>query len=111
MSCFGYDESTWRQHPSRCTYSEDELGGVAGMASFVGLRWSGWGKGTATARGHQHANHRRKDDSLPRYRTTVQVSGRNACGNISYYSRIRFKTSWPKTTARYSEWLPLTKRC
>ncbi len=105
MSC----GSKYRQHPSSCTVSSD--GTSAGTARFSGLRWTGWAKNTATARGRQSANHRERDGSLPRYRTTVQVSGLDFCDGRSYYTQIRFKTSWPDTRARYSEWLSLRTPC
>ena len=35
----------------------------------------------------------------------MQVSALDFCaGKYSYYTQIRFKTSWPGTRARYSEW-------
>jgi hypothetical protein len=105
MSC----GSKYRQHPSACTVSSD--GTAAGTARLTGLRWTGWSKNTATARGRQSANHRDRDGSLPRYRTTVQVSGLDFCNGTSYYTQIRFKTSWPGTKARYSEWLSMRTPC
>ena len=111
MSCWNGTGQDWLEHPSRCTHSTD--GSSARTASFVGLRWSRWGKRTATATGRQTANHRRRDGTLPRYRTTVQVRRLTHCGDTAtYYQEIRFKTAWPKTKARYSRWLPLTvPRC
>ena len=53
-----------RQHPSSCTISSD--GTTAGTARLSSLKWSGWGKARATARGRQAANHRDRDGSLPR---------------------------------------------
>ena len=58
-----------------------------------------WDKARATAKGRQAANHRDRDGSLPRYRTTVQVSALDFCDGKSYYTQIRFKTSWPGTRA------------
>ena len=105
MSC----GSKYRHHPSSCVVSSD--GTSAGTARLSGLRWSGWGKNSAKATGRQSANHREADGSLPRYRTTVQVSGLDFCDGTSYYTQIRFKTSWPDTRARYSEWLSLRTPC
>lgn len=99
----------YRQHPSTCTHSSD--GSSAGTARFTSLRWTGWGKNRATAKGRQTANHRERDGSLRRYRTTVQVSGLDFCNGTSYYTQIRFKTSWPGTRARYSEWLSMRTPC
>ena len=98
-----------RQHPSSCTVSSD--GTTAGTARLSSLKWSGWGKARATAKGRQAANHRDRDGSLPRYRTTVQVSALDFCNGKSYYTQIRFKTSWPGTRARYSEWSFLPTPC
>ncbi|MDA0179454.1 hypothetical protein OJ997_04035 [Solirubrobacter phytolaccae] len=101
--------SKYRQHPSSCVVGSD--GSTAGTARLSSLRWTGWSKNTATAKGRQSANHRERDGSLPRYRTTVQVSGLDFCDGRSYYTQIRFKTSWPDTRARYSEWLSLRTPC
>ncbi|MBE2319884.1 hypothetical protein DVA67_028220 [Solirubrobacter sp. CPCC 204708] len=94
--------SKFRQHPSSCA-----VGSGASGANFTSLKWRGWGKPIATARGRQTANHRDRDGSLPRYRTTVQVGGLDFCDGRSVYTQIRFKTSWPDQRARYSEWLAL----
>lgn len=111
MSCWNGQGQDWLDRPSTCTYSID--GGVAGTAHLVSLKWRHWGKPRATATGRQTANHRRRDGSLPRYRTTVQVRRLMQCGDTAtYYQQIRFKTRWPKQRARYSKWLPLTiPRC
>ncbi|MDA0167503.1 hypothetical protein OJ998_00275 [Solirubrobacter taibaiensis] len=109
MGCSSGNATKWRQHPGSCTYSSD--GSSAGTARFTSLRWRGWGKATATATGRQTANHRDRDGSLSRYRTTVQVSGRDFCDGTTYYTQIRFKTAWPGTAARYSEWYALGTRC
>ena len=98
-----------RQHPSSCVVSSDDTS--AGTARFFSLRWKGWAKNTATATGRQSANHRDADGSLPRYRTTVQVSALDFCAGQSYYTQIRFKTSWPGAQARYSEWLSMRTPC
>lgn len=104
-----YESIKWRQHPRSCVH--DSTGSNAGTIALASLEWTGWGKSRATAKGKHVANHLTDDGVLVRHDTVVQVRRPKTCGDASYYSEIRVKTTLPgEGRPKFSRWLPLFER-
>lgn len=90
-----YSSTRWRSRPASCFLDTDAT--TAGQFNLEGLTWSGWGKKRAIGTGVKVANHYADDGTLPRYATTIRLSGRvRACRtkhpNRWYYTHARIST-------------------
>lgn len=99
------DSIKWRAHPAKCRHEID--GTTAGTINLVDLRWSGWGRSSATASGFVLANHYDENGNLPRSAVRVSVGRRvRACRRgrrAWFYSRLRVQ---PESGPR-GQWLSL----
>lgn len=102
----GFD---YRQHPSRCLYSED--GSAVKLIILVGIRWTGWGGPQARASAWRVDTHDQDNNGFQRHPVEIVVSGLRPVMSDQgrrklYYTRLRVHISedevyvmrlhWPK---------------
>jgi hypothetical protein len=83
----GGQSITLKAKPSKCdfTYLHNPLA-LAGTA--VNLKWKGWGRRVARARGTGIALHADPNGNVDRYPVRVRLSRRVACGGRRIYTRV-----------------------
>jgi hypothetical protein len=102
VSPFRYsDDLLLRKRPSRFGLMGRSM---AESGLFLGVKWSSWGRWSATGAGYAKALHARPTKSgryvFDKYKVRLRLSRTRLCGDVYEFTRVRISSRWGKRTMR-----------